>query len=1012
MKSKIIYLFLFLSLLVLPLTVKAATDVITNKKLHDALIQNEYPIDSNGDGILSQSEVSSFNGTLFLEGKGLTSDDISELSKFTNVSEIRLAKNQINDLTPFLNLDHLTYLDISGNPYDCTFLRSFDKCENLYTLRNKLVNNEGNLPSGGLIIDYDKEQILSTTPEYKVLLIIVKDTDADVTLLNGDNSHTEYHMSDLDIELIKEYGRLFEMYVEKLSGYKVNIVMDTYVTKNTLTEIPANGATVNGVESSIFGKDVPEVQDILSDYDSSITVAYSHFSTHSFSGLGGFEGSIQRGNVYIPFDQNIYGFFISFFGSKSETQRQQILNAVNYNLNDFETDVNRYDEINMGDVLNQLFALNRNGIDAEIRKEIANLKNNVVLDARVDTFVHEFIHTLESFQLIREINTWEFHNALRFGQEYPGLTINTSDQNDYEGLYLRGYSNPDANDELGIQEEIYLNPPTKYYTTTLTDIENTEVGIVVDEDLLTATLSWNAVDGATQYKVLRGTDENNINEIINFSNETSYVDTIDTGTTYYYRVVAIKTDGVQVKRSADSNIVNAYIKPKTVDTNPVLNAVINDKNVTLLFDEVENATLYKLYRSEKATSGFVAISNNVEGTQYVDKNLTYGKTYYYKVVASNDLNSKESNVVKATIKVPNITGFKVTPGIKKTKVSWSNMKASGYDLYYSTDNKKWTKLGTLTTTSYTHKNLKDNKTYYYKIRSYVLVNKKKVYSDYLVLKTKTSPVVPKYKLSSSKYDRITTTITKVSGASYYEIYRSTSKSGKYTKIASVSELKYTDLTVLPTVTYFYKVRVCNTYKACSSYGSILSLKTKIKVPSKLTKKTSGSTIVLSYGASTGSNGYEIYRATELNGKYKKIGTTTELTYTDSTTIPNKVYYYKVRSFIKVNSKKYYSAYSNIVNTKVGIPQVKKVTLASAETGVAIAYSNIKGVSGYQIYRSDTKNGKYKKVKSIGETNYIDIGAENNKKYYYKVRAYKVVDSKTYYGNYSDIVSITYSYEAE
>jgi hypothetical protein len=81
MKNKIIYVVLLLPLLVLPLNVKADTDVITNK-----IIQNTYPIDSNDDGKLSQSEVSSFNGTLFLENKNLTSEDINELSKFIKVN--------------------------------------------------------------------------------------------------------------------------------------------------------------------------------------------------------------------------------------------------------------------------------------------------------------------------------------------------------------------------------------------------------------------------------------------------------------------------------------------------------------------------------------------------------------------------------------------------------------------------------------------------------------------------------------------------------------------------------------------------------------------------------------------------------------------------------------------------------------------------------------------------------------------------------------------------------------
>ena len=55
------------------------------------------------------------------------------------------------------------------------------------------------------------------------------------------------------------------------------------------------------------------------------------------------------------------------------------------------------------------------------------------------------------------------------------------------------------------------------------------------------------------------------------------------------------------------------------------------------------------------------------------------------------------------------------------------------------------------------------------------------------------------------------------------------------------------------------------------------------------------------------------------------------------------------------------------------------------------------VSGYQIAYKYGKSGKYKKVTTTKLT---------KKKYYYvKVRAYKKIDGKKYYGTYSKIKKI-------
>ena len=68
----------------------------------------------------------------------------------------------------------------------------------------------------------------------------------------------------------------------------------------------------------------------------------------------------------------------------------------------------------------------------------------------------------------------------------------------------------------------------------------------------------------------------------------------------------------------------------------------------------------------------------------------------------------------------------------------------------------------------------------------------------------------------------------------------------------------------------------------------------------------------------------------------------------------------------------------------------------------------KNADGYQVYRATKKNGKYKLVKVVKgnkKVSYTNTKLKKNKKYYYKVRAYRTVKGKKVYGAFSSKKSI-------
>ena len=87
--------------------------------------------------------------------------------------------------------------------------------------------------------------------------------------------------------------------------------------------------------------------------------------------------------------------------------------------------------------------------------------------------------------------------------------------------------------------------------------------------------------------------------------------------------------------------------------------------------------------------------------------------------------------------------------------------------------------------------------------------------------------------------------------------------------------------------------------------------------------------------------------------------------------------------------------------KLSIPTVVK-----SGTKVKVSWKNINGESGYQISKSTSKTGTSILNLTIkADTTSKTVSATKGKTYYYKVRAYKVVDGKKIYAPWSDVKAI-------
>ncbi len=190
----------------------------------------------------------------------------------------------------------------------------------------------------------------------------------------------------------------------------------------------------------------------------------------------------------------------------------------------------------------------------------------------------------------------------------------------------------------------------------------------------------------------------------------------------------------------------------------------------------------------------------------------------------------------------------------------------------------------------------------------------------------------------------------------------------------------------------------------TSEVSAASFDAKKQITGVAVTGTGYNTISIKWSAQTGATGYQVYTSTKEKSNYKYRKDTKNLKYTYKGTT-NTTYYLKVRAYYKKDSKSaiVHGAFSTPVKASMvlGKPTIKIVPQAKS---VKVTWSKVAGASGYQLQRAKSQSGSYKTLKTTKSLSYKHSTAKTYRKYWYKVRAYKVVNGKRKYGPFSTVMT--------
>ena len=544
-------------------------------------------------------------------------------------------------------------------------------------------------------------------------------------------------------------------------------------------------------------------------------------------------------------------------------------------------------------------------------------------------------------------------------------------------------------------------------------------------------LTWSAVSGATSYRVYRSESRGTGYSLLGTTTSTSYVNTgAAVGKTYYYRVKAVNSAGT----SAYSNIVSGRAKA-AIPAAP--HVTIGTSSASgkpqLTWAAVDGAAKYEIYRSTQQSTGFTLLGTTTS-TSYVNTGAAVGKTYYYKVRALNvdgaagAYSSTVSGAAKAVAPAaPTVTMTYSDSG--KPKLTWSAVSgATSYRVYRSESRGTgYSLLGTTTSTSYVNTGAAVGKTYYYRVKA---VNSAgtSAYSNIVSGTARTpAPAAPVLKGgTSSASGKPQLTWAAVNGAAKYDVYRSNSADGTFSKVGSTDKTTYVNTGAVKGVTYFYKIRAVGASGA-SGFSNTVAIHVAgvVKAPAAVVLsgiKADAAGITVTWKTTANADTYNVLRRDASNTAWKVIARGVSGTsYKDTTVARGVMYSYTVQGvaadgvttgpYDTTGKSAKVTASASTTPGYVTMKDARRVTIG--EKGILLTWTTATNAKTYNVYRAANppKSGDTLRpvpaskwvlvAKKVGALSWKDTTGTSGTTYAYMVRGV-AADGKTLSTSYNTV----------
>ena len=330
------------------------------------------------------------------------------------------------------------------------------------------------------------------------------------------------------------------------------------------------------------------------------------------------------------------------------------------------------------------------------------------------------------------------------------------------------------------------------------------------------------------------------------------------------------------------------------------------------------------------------------------------------------------------------------------------------------------------------KNLEGGKTYYFRIRTYVIWNGTKIFSEWSAIKSVFIPMpiaapVPT-EMSSSNDTTFRFRWNPVSGADGYQVAYSKVSSMAGKKTMSITK-KGSDGVVTHGVTikklqsltdYYARVRAFRIYggeRFYSDWSEIRNVKTRIS-PTVITRLSCPriGQVTISWRTIAAAEGYQIQYSTnsDLSGARYASVKSGKNRYTRKDLTPGKTWYFRVRTYVMEGGERVCSAWCGIKSIfalSTPVPTTVEYLRTTGSSSFSVRLQNIPGIDGYEVqYGTDSAAGNGAitvfapvSANKAAEKNITGLKAETT--YYVKARTFWNYSGDRYYSAWSAIKSV-------
>jgi fibronectin type 3 domain-containing protein len=255
----------------------------------------------------------------------------------------------------------------------------------------------------------------------------------------------------------------------------------------------------------------------------------------------------------------------------------------------------------------------------------------------------------------------------------------------------------------------------------------------------------------------------------------------------------------------------------------------------------------------------------------------------------------------------------------------------------------------------------------------------------------TIPAVPTGLQATPGNAQISLAWTASTGATSYNVKRSTTTGGPYTKISSPSSAHFTDTGLANGTTYFYVVSALNSAGESANSPEASAKPTAPAhapaAPTGLTATGGNAQVSLAWAASTGATNYHVKRSTASGGPYIQVAAPAGTNFTDTSLANGTIYFYVV-SALNSSGESPNSGQASAMPTAPTQPPAAPTGLqaVAGNAQVALTWTASANSTSYNIKRGTTSGGPYAEIASATTTSFTDTGLTNGTTYFYVLSA--------------------------